>query len=237
MRDSISRVFEIFDKCFEFANTMIFLPRGIPTLQVERFPSEHFAAEEISAVSNYESNRVFVNMQWAERCLRENIAELEFIFLHELRHFHQHEVIRHYRATGEVKSDTIKEIETWEDNFANYISNQGDEASRKANADQLCERDANAYGLILVNLMNVRNPISINLSLPDCTASDAYKYELEKSEVRKALNQINMTFAGYVPKQETVRKAPKISRNALCPCGSGLKYKKCKCKEFHEEYR
>lgn len=28
-------------------------------------------------------------------------------------------------------------------------------------------------------------------------------------------------------KRVDVRTAPKISRNAECPCGSGLKYKKC----------
>ena len=237
MQDSISRIFEIFQECCDFASTMIYLPHGIPNLQVEMYPSELFTAEEISAVSNYEPNRIFVNMQWAEKCLRENIAELEFILLHELRHFHQYAVIQHYRETGEVKSDTVREIEKWEYELANYIPNLGDDISRKANAGQLCERDANAYGLIMVNLMNVNKPISINLGLPDSTGPDAYRYEQEKAEVRKALNRINMTFAGYAPKQTTVKKLPKIDRNVPCPCGSGLKYKKCRCKEYHEDYR
>ena len=35
----------------------------------------------------------------------------------------------------------------------------------------------------------------------------------------------------------TVKKRPtrvvKVGRNDLCPCGSGLKWKKCTCKEYH----
>ena len=31
---------------------------------------------------------------------------------------------------------------------------------------------------------------------------------------------------GY-PKLRPIRVTPKIERNAKCPCGSGLKYKKC----------
>lgn len=34
-------------------------------------------------------------------------------------------------------------------------------------------------------------------------------------------------------KQQPIVKSPKIGRNAPCPCGSGLKYKKCKCKQYH----
>lgn len=35
-----------------------------------------------------------------------------------------------------------------------------------------------------------------------------------------------------------VRRSKKIGRNELCPCGSGLKYKKCKCyeKRFENMY-
>ncbi|MGE9970413.1 preprotein translocase subunit SecA [Candidatus Pseudoscillospira sp. SGI.172] len=38
-----------------------------------------------------------------------------------------------------------------------------------------------------------------------------------------------------VKKQPVVRKGMKIGRNDPCPCGSGKKWKKCTCKEYHSE--
>ncbi len=38
-----------------------------------------------------------------------------------------------------------------------------------------------------------------------------------------------------VKKQPVVRKGVKIGRNDPCPCGSGKKWKKCTCKEYHSE--
>ena len=34
-------------------------------------------------------------------------------------------------------------------------------------------------------------------------------------------------------KKQPVKKVTKIGRNDPCPCGSGLKWKKCTCKEYH----
>ena len=39
---------------------------------------------------------------------------------------------------------------------------------------------------------------------------------------------------GTAPKKQPVKKTVKIGRNDPCPCGSGLKWKKCTCKEYHE---
>ena len=36
-------------------------------------------------------------------------------------------------------------------------------------------------------------------------------------------------------KKQPVKKAVKIGRNDPCPCGSGLKWKKCTCKEYHPD--
>ena len=40
---------------------------------------------------------------------------------------------------------------------------------------------------------------------------------------------------GTVKKQPVVRKGIKIGRNDPCPCGSGKKWKKCTCKEYHSD--
>ena len=36
-------------------------------------------------------------------------------------------------------------------------------------------------------------------------------------------------------KKQPVKKTVKIGRNDPCPCGSGKKWKKCTCKEYHSE--
>ena len=36
-------------------------------------------------------------------------------------------------------------------------------------------------------------------------------------------------------KRQPVKKTVKIGRNDPCPCGSGLKWKKCTCKEYHPD--
>ena len=37
--------------------------------------------------------------------------------------------------------------------------------------------------------------------------------------------------------QQPVRKVVKIGRNDPCPCGSGLKWKKCTCAQYHPELK
>ena len=39
---------------------------------------------------------------------------------------------------------------------------------------------------------------------------------------------------GTAPKKQPV-KVTKIGRNDPCPCGSGLKWKKCTCAKYHPE--
>ena len=38
-------------------------------------------------------------------------------------------------------------------------------------------------------------------------------------------------------KKQPVKKGQKVGRNDPCPCGSGLKWKKCTCKQFHPEVK
>ena len=55
--------------------------------------------------------------------------------------------------------------------------------------------------------------------------------EVKRERVAKATSE-NVGGDGTVKKQPT--KVVKIGRNDLCPCGSGLKWKKCTCKEYHQ---
>ena len=54
--------------------------------------------------------------------------------------------------------------------------------------------------------------------------------EVKRERVAKGMVE-NVGGDGTVKKRPT--KVVKVGRNDLCPCGSGLKWKKCTCKEYH----
>ena len=60
------------------------------------------------------------------------------------------------------------------------------------------------------------------------------KKDEEVKRVRVAKGMVeNVGGDGTAPKKQPV-KVNKIGRNDPCPCGSGLKWKKCTCKEYHD---
>ena len=54
--------------------------------------------------------------------------------------------------------------------------------------------------------------------------------EVKRERVASGMTE-NVGGDGTVKKQP--KKVGKVGRNDLCPCGSGLKWKKCTCKEYH----
>ena len=56
--------------------------------------------------------------------------------------------------------------------------------------------------------------------------------EVKRERVAKGMTE-NVGGDGTTPKKQPV-KVNKIGRNDPCPCGSGLKWKKCTCKEYHD---
>ncbi len=58
--------------------------------------------------------------------------------------------------------------------------------------------------------------------------------EVKRERVAKGMVE-NVGGDGTAPKKQPVKKVIKIGRNDPCPCGSGLKWKKCTCKEYHPE--
>ncbi|MCI2057947.1 MAG: preprotein translocase subunit SecA [Oscillibacter sp.] len=57
--------------------------------------------------------------------------------------------------------------------------------------------------------------------------------EVKRERVAKGMVE-NVGGDGTAPKKQPTR-VNKIGRNDLCPCGSGLKWKKCTCKEYHPD--
>ena len=76
-------------------------------------------------------------------------------------------------------------------------------------------------------------------AIQDETVRRLYSVRLKKDEevkrerVAKGMVE-NVGGDGTAPKKQPVKKAVKIGRNDPCPCGSGLKWKKCTCKEYHD---
>ena len=56
--------------------------------------------------------------------------------------------------------------------------------------------------------------------------------EVKRERVAKGMVE-NVGGDGTAPKKQPV-KVNKLGRNDPCPCGSGLKWKKCTCKEYHD---
>ena len=76
-------------------------------------------------------------------------------------------------------------------------------------------------------------------AIQDETVRRLYSVRLKKDEevkrerVAKGMVE-NVGGDGTTPKKQPVKKTVKIGRNDPCPCGSGLKWKKCTCKEYHD---
>ena len=83
-------------------------------------------------------------------------------------------------------------------------------------------------------------------SIREDTVKMLLTVELRTPEAPKREQVANPTGEGAVPsrangqtgqgqKGEAPRRVVKIGRNDPCPCGSGLKWKKCTCKEYHPD--
>ena len=57
--------------------------------------------------------------------------------------------------------------------------------------------------------------------------------EVKRERVAKGMVE-NVGGDGTAPKKKPVTKKIRVGRNDPCPCGSGQKWKKCTCKEYHE---
>lgn len=140
-------------------------------------------------------------------------------------------------AVKEALMQGKSDIEQWIIDYSGYNRNSGDDTSRAENAIQMIERDANAYALSLLRLYHAHDSMELQLGLPDITASDAARYE-NRAELRPAFIAAQRRYQSEMSATRVpIKNQPKIGRNDPCPCGSGLKYKKCHCPQYHEEYR
>ena len=57
--------------------------------------------------------------------------------------------------------------------------------------------------------------------------------EIKRERVAKVISE--SSGGDGTVKRQPVKKTIKVGRNDPCPCGSGLKWKKCTCAEYHKD--
>lgn len=228
---------KLVENCILFARKFLTLPEQI-NIYFEDCPSERFPTFVNAAESDHQGN-VWFNKDWFTGKDRWNNHkdDIEFFVFHELRHMHQFCSISNY-ANGKNISEDPKTIQKWINEFNNYKRNTGGD-SQNENLMQEVEIDANAYAILLSNLYHFGDGTELHFSTPEHALDvameriEAYQNKPEIQRFLKAI-QIKNQKAVQADKKVPVRVV-KIGRNEPCPCGSGLKYKKCTCKEYHDD--
>lgn len=229
--EKFRRCEKVIKECIDFASRFLEI---IPPLQVmledcpsQRFPTKYNAAES-------DNHNIWINLPWMLERIDDHTDDVEFFIFHELRHIHQLNCIG-LKNSGQVFPEEKSRVEKWEYGFNHYVRNV-DAASQSQNVTQEVEIDANAYGIVLVNLYHLDDDMEIHLSLPreaDALAEPrSRKYYQTEKKVFDYLLERGYTLRSSQteqPKQSGtyIREHKKISPNAPCPCGSGKKFKKC----------
>lgn len=224
------------ENCINFARKFLLLPEKI-NIFFDDCPSERFPTSVNAAESDDKGNLWFNKVWFTEEDRWNNHkVDIEFFVFHELRHMHQFCSISNY-LNGKNVSEDSETIEKWKADFSDYKRNTGGE-SEDENLMQEVEIDANAYAALLAKLYHLGDGAEMRFSVPQEAQEIAFKrfnaYQ-KKPEIQSFLNAIQAKNQKAVPtnKQAPVRVI-KIGRNEPCPCGSGLKYKKCTCEEYHK---
>ena len=226
---------KLVENCILFARKFLTLPEQI-NIYFEDCPSERFPTFVNAAESSFPNNILF-NKVWFtdEDRWNNHKVDIECFVFHELRHLHQYCMCDNYIKEHKTNEDP-KTIQKWAEELYNYKRNTGAD-SQSDNLMQEIEIDANAYAILLSNLYHLRDSTEMCFSVPQEAQNIAYMrldVYWQKPEIHSFFNafQAKSQKAFSTNKQVPIR-VNKIGRNEPCPCGSGLKYKKCTCKEYH----
>ena len=81
---------------------------------------------------------------------------------------------------------------------------------------------------VIKDFVAKRCPYLAYLELEDKTLVQLLEQSIDNQEKYEELLLEASENGEEAPKQQTVKRStPKVGRNDPCPCGSGLKYKKC----------
>ena len=217
---------QILEPCIAFARQFLDLPSQVE-LCFEDCPSQMFPQTTNASETNGQT--IYFNKPWFLERVDAHRDDLEFFAFHELRHCHQIRSIQKM-LKGLSTQDRYELVQQWQQNYNGYVRNEDAQTEQK-NVLQEIEIDANAYGIVLTNLLHWGDDLPLRFSAPE--------YALNAAEPRsRAYYQQEPKVVAYIEKcrHPQPRRVQKYERNKPCPCGSGKKWKKCTCKEYHEVY-
>lgn len=206
---------KIFNNTTRFARQFLYLPDDIrfefAHCPSPRFPTLSNASETINLLSVPQlTDRivVFFNYEWCELNRANNREfDIEFFVFHELRHIHQYMSVARSNARREGNEavklqypETARVVEQWRADFLTYKRNVGDNV--KENVTQAIEVDANAYALVLLNLLHIEDDISLEVSMDPNVSELAEKKMVEfmssRKEIQVFLGREGRRFGGLV---------------------------------------
>ena len=217
---------QIVEPCIAFARQFLDLPSQVE-LCFEDCPSRMFPQATNASETN--GQEIYFNKQWFLERINDHRDDLEFFAFHELRHCHQIRSIQKMNK-GLPTQDSNEVVQLWQQNYNGYVRNE-DARTEQRNVLQEIEIDANAYGIVLSNLLHISDDKELYFSPPEYAMRPAFARAKEYYESEPKVVAYLERFRNPQP-----RRVQKYERNKPCPCGSGKKWKKCTCKEYHEDY-
>ena len=118
-----------------------------------KYAEKGFESRENAAQCSYEKRRITFNIDWLKDRFKYNeIYQIEYLIMHEVRHFYQRRVVESYTNKEGIRLyESPSIIRAWKDNFEHYIRNKGGEGEDdKDYFTQPVEVDAVAYSYYLL---------------------------------------------------------------------------------------
>ena len=215
LADKANRLFE---QCAMFAGQFFEIPFPLQ-IGMEGYNAERFSQPLTASVTCWSQDgeiMIIFNRDWVYKSLSEHTDDIQFFMLHELRHCNQFLQIAQMKHGDETQEDK-QIVKQWDSSFQVYTINRGDDCSRTENLSQIVEQDAYAYAFALHALLH-RNDSDYKYmsSLPQEAARPAQALAEQYKRIKPELKRYMEGYRRYQPE-----------RNDLCPCGSGIKFKKC----------
>lgn len=115
--------------------------------------SDKFLSKENAAECSYERRTIIFNIEWLEERANNNEYYLiEYLLMHEVRHFYQRRVVESFERNEPVRIyEDINTVKQWQSNFKAYVQNKGGQGlSEKEYFCQSIEVDADAFAVYLM---------------------------------------------------------------------------------------